>query len=203
MSLPYFWLAVGITTAFLAAFVIGFPFREQLTDLKPAVFYAAFMYLLSIFSNFFNFIDNGSYSLFTIFHNIHFLLIPNPEFIRITLRLTLIIQLSAFFFRTTSSLEIRESLFTAERLVRKPLSFLPFFGKRIPSESRFMHYISLFLMFIPEVFRTWTSINTAWKARAGKQGLSKIKTTVFILISLCMEKAALKARALEARRKIS
>ncbi|MCL2444230.1 MAG: hypothetical protein FWD13_12315 [Treponema sp.] len=60
--------------------------------------------------------------------------------------------------------------------------------------------ITLFLCFIPEIFQTWTSINTAWKARGGRQGISKIRTLVFVLISISLEKAALKAKALFARR---
>jgi energy-coupling factor transporter transmembrane protein EcfT len=83
------------------------------------------------------------------------------------------VQISALFFRTTSSLEIRE-------VVR-------------------FEIISLFLCFIPEIFKIWTSINLAWRARSGKEGFIKIKTLMFILISLSFEKAAIKAKALEAR----
>jgi len=100
-------------------------------------------------------------------------LIPHLEYLRIILRLAFIVQISALLFRTTSSMEIRE-------VVR-------------------FEVISLFLSFIPEIFKIWNSVNLAWKARGGKEGLSKIKSLMFILISLSFEKAALKARALEAR----
>jgi biotin transport system permease protein/energy-coupling factor transport system permease protein len=106
--------------------------------------------------------------------------IPQDEYIRIALRLVLIVQLSALLFRSTSSMEIREALRT----------LLP---KRIAEN------ISLFICFIPEIFQTWTLINLAWKARGGKRGIAGIKTIVFILISVSMEKAALKAKALAAR----
>jgi len=59
--------------------------------------------------------------------------------------------------------------------------------------------ISLFINFIPEIFKIWTSINLAWKSRGGKNGFGKIKTLVFVLISLSFEKAAIKAKALSAR----
>jgi biotin transport system permease protein len=89
------------------------------------------------------------------------------------LRFVLIIQISALIFRTTSALEIRE-------VVR-------------------FEIVSLFLCFIPEIFNIWASVNLAWKARGGRNGPAKIKTVSFVLISLSFEKAALKAKALEAR----
>jgi energy-coupling factor transporter transmembrane protein EcfT len=166
MSLTPFWLSVGILSAVLASFICGLSLRDQLTDFKPALYYALLMYALSVFSNF---IDNFRQSVNQFF----IVLIPNHEYLRISLRLVLIVQISALLFRTTSSLEIREAL----RL----------------------EIISLFLSFIPEIFNIWTSVNLAWKARAGKQGLNKIRVTVFILISLSMEKASLKARAAASR----
>jgi energy-coupling factor transporter transmembrane protein EcfT len=65
--------------------------------------------------------------------------------------------------------------------------------------KRFAGNIALFLCFIPEIFSIWAGIELAWKARGGKQGLGKIRTLVFTLISFGMEKAAIKARALAAR----
>jgi len=167
MYLPSLSLGVGIVSAVFIAFICGLSLHDQLTDFKPVFYYAILMYALSVFSNLFNnFRSLPLNQLLTVF-------IPNHEYLRITLRLALIVQISALFFRTTSSLEIREVL----RL----------------------EIISLFLCFIPEIFKIWTSINLAWKSRGGKEGFGKIKTLVFILISLSFEKAAIKAKALEAR----
>ncbi|MCL1959592.1 MAG: hypothetical protein FWF68_08330 [Spirochaetes bacterium] len=167
MSLSPLWLCAGILSAVLAAFICGFSLHDQLTDFKPAFYYAILMYVLSVFSNL---IDNFRLMPLNQFFTV---LIPDHEYLRITLRLMLIVQISALLFRTTSSLEIRE-------VVR-------------------FEIISLFLCFIPEIFKIWTSINLAWKSRGGKEGLIKIKTLMFILISLSLEKAAIKAKALEAR----
>ena len=167
MYLPSLSLGVGIVSAVFIAFICGLSLHDQLTDFKPVFYYAILMYALSVFSNLFNnFRSLPLNQLLTVF-------IPNHEYLRITLRLALIVQISALFFRTTSLLEIREVL----RL----------------------EIISLFLCFIPEIFKIWTSINLAWKSRGGKEGFGKIKTLVFILISLSFEKAAIKAKALEAR----
>jgi biotin transport system permease protein/energy-coupling factor transport system permease protein len=201
MSLPSLWLGAGIAAAALTAFICGFTLREQLTDFKPAAFYASLMYALSVFS--------------TLFENWNVLplpalaaaaLLPRADFLRIVLRLALIVQLSALLFRTTSSVEIREGLNAIERFIRRAFSRLPLLGKAIslgPSfaETSVAENITLFLSFIPEIFEVWTSVDLAWKARGGKQGLAKIKTLVFVLITLSFEKAALKARALEARGK--
>jgi len=167
MYLPPVLLGVGIVFTVFMAFICGLSLHDQLTDFKPVLYYALLMYALSVFSNL---INNFRYLPI---NQLLIVFIPNQEYLRITLRLALIVQISALFFRTTSSLEIRE-------LVR-------------------LETISIFLCFIPEIFKIWTSINLAWKSRGGKDGFGKIKTLVFILISLSFEKAALKARALEAR----
>ena len=195
LALPAFWLILGIVSAVILAFLCRFTLRDQLTDLKPAAIYASLMYALSIFSNLFNYFNviqpPETASLLII-------LIPHPDFLRIALRLTLIIQLSALLFRTTSSIEIRECLNSVEIFIKRILSKLPFF-KNISLKPRFAENISVFLMFIPEIFSIWTNIDLSWKARRGKPGLKKIRMLVFTLISLSFEKAALKAKALGAR----
>ena len=197
MSLPSLYLVAGITASVITAFLCGFTLREQLTDLKPAFYYAALMYALSIFSNIFD--NRKNISIIFLHFSFSDIFLPRSDFIHIALRLTLIVQLSALLFRTTSSMEIRESLNIIERFIRLALSRLPIIGKRIPAQTRFSENISLFLCFIPEIFSIWSSINIAWKARGGKNGLLKIKMSVFALISLSFEKAALKAKAYEVR----
>jgi energy-coupling factor transporter transmembrane protein EcfT len=196
MSLPSVYLASGIIAAVLTAFLCGFTFREQLTDFKPSAFYASLMYGLSVFSTLFE--NWGSIPLPTLAATA---LLPRADFLHSALRLTLVVQLSALLFRTTSSVEIREALVTLERRIRLALKHLPFFEKAISPRPRFLQNISMFLSFIPEIFEAWAAVDLAWKARGGRQGAAKIKTLVFVLITLSFEKAALKSRALEAREK--
>jgi biotin transport system permease protein/energy-coupling factor transport system permease protein len=190
LSLNHIFLIAGIIALSTIAFLCRFTLRDQLADMKPAFFYFCLIYLLSVFTCFTEY-----WNKLPIYELVPKILIPKTDFLQITFRLVVIIQLSAFLFRTTSSLEIRDSI----RIIEKRIfSLLPFIGKKnhqyFLSES-----ICLFICFIPEIFTTWSSVNLAWKARSGRQGIKKIKTTVFVLISLCMEKAALKAKALEAR----
>jgi biotin transport system permease protein/energy-coupling factor transport system permease protein len=173
MSLSPKWLCVGIILSSITAFLCRFTLREQFTDLVPAFFYAALMYALSVFSNLFELFGKITLNA-NIIDNLVFILMPRYDFLHIALRLVLIVQLSALLFRTTSALEIRESL-------------------RIEP-------ISLFLSFIPLIFETWKTVDLAWKARGGRQGLRKIRTIVFVLILLSMEKAAMKSMALTARK---
>ena len=194
MSLSLLRLGAGMIATAVIAFLCRFTLREQLTDLKPAVFYAGVMYALSVFSTL---LDNlGSVPLADL---AVLVFTPRQDFLRVSLSLALVVQLSALLFRTTSSVEIREGLGVIERFIRRVFSRLPFLGKRISVRPRFSQNIALFLSFIPEVFETWTGFNLAWKARGGRQGPAKIKTLCFVLISLSFERAALKARALEAR----
>jgi len=196
LALPSFRLCIGIITAVIIAFLCRFTLREQLTDLKPAAIYAALMYAVSVFSNIFNYLNGEP---FTVNCSLLFVLLPPSSFIRIALRLTLIIQLSALLFRTTSAIEIRECLNNIEVFIRRLFSKTPFLGKRISHRPRFAENISVFIMFIPEIFSIWSSIDMAWKARCGKQNFKKIRMLVFALIAISFEKAALKAKAIEAR----
>jgi biotin transport system permease protein/energy-coupling factor transport system permease protein len=197
MPLPPCRLGVGIVFLVMLAFTAGFSLREQLTDLKPAFYYATLMYALSLFSAILEWfpalLETGETS------HLSAILLPRFGFLQISLRLVLIVQLSALLFRSTSSIELRDSIGTVERFIRLRVSHLPLLGKRIAPNPRFSQSIALFLGFIPEIFETWKQINLAWKARAGKQGLRKIKTLVFVLVSISLEKAAGKANALAAR----
>jgi len=172
--IPSLWLGTGIIIAMITAFIGGITFREQLTDLKPAFFYVILMYSLSIFSNIFSLLSEPN-SLSPTPYSLLPFIIPHPDYLKITLRLILIIQFSAMFFRTTSTLELREVIK--------------------------LNIIVLFLSFIPEIFEIWNKINLSWKARGGQNGLKKIKSLVFVLISCCFEKASVKAKAFELRRR--
>jgi energy-coupling factor transporter transmembrane protein EcfT len=186
LSLPSLGLAAGIAATVAMAFLCGFTLREQLTDLKPAAFYAALMYGLSVFSTLVENTEARQPQTWVA------ALAPRPEFMIVSLRLAFVVQLSSLLFRSTSPIELRDALAAIERFIRVKVF-------RLPLQYKFSGTLSLFLCFIPAIFEIWTAVNLAWKARAGKGGTRKIKTLVFILITLSLEKAALKAKALAAR----
>jgi biotin transport system permease protein/energy-coupling factor transport system permease protein len=193
ISLSPLWLEAGIVVLILTAFLCGFTLREQITDLKPAAFYALLMYALSVFSIL---LENWKGITLESFISA---LVPREDFLRIALSLAVVLQLSALLFRTTSSTEIREGLNAIENFLRRVIFHLPLFGKKISLRPSFAQNITLFLSFIPEIFQTWSNIDLAWKARNGRQGFSRIRTLCFVLITLSFEKAALKSKALAAR----
>ena len=176
MSLPLPALGAGIALLALAALVLKFSPREQFTDLRPVLFYGLLMYALSVFSQLAEI--TLPVPLRELFMNV---LIPQNKFVHMFLRLLIIVQLSALLFRTTSMLEIRDCL-----------SISAF-------TTRFSGSFALFAGFIPEIFQAWTQIDRAWQARGGRNGFTKIRALVFILITLSFEKAARKAVAMAAR----
>ena len=194
MSLPLAGLVPGVVILMFAAFSCRFSPREQLADLKPAFFYAALMYALSLFSSLLESLETMRLTELSAQ-----IFLPQHRFILIAMRLVLIVQLCALFFRSTSPVELREGIGSIELFVRRILRRLPVLGKYISFKTNYSQNIALFLSFIPEVFETWRQLNLAWHGRAGKHGLRKIKALVFVLISLSMEKAARKANALTAR----
>jgi len=193
LTLPPAALAAGIALAAIAGRVCGFRPREQLTDLKPVLFYSLLMYVLSIVSCLAEIrfpVSPAEFFLaaFT----------PRPDFLLMCLRLAIIVQLSALLFRSTTALQIRDSLGAIECAIRRLLSRTAH-GAQVPPRPRIAGSIALFAGFIPELFQTWSQIDRAWRARGGKNNLAKIRTLVFVLITLSFEKAARKAAALSAR----
>ncbi len=138
MSLSPKYLAAGIIAACVTAFFCKFTLYEQLTDLKPAAIYAVLMYGLSVFSTSIDALQTFPEQSFLS------LLTPNPDFLRITLRLVLIIQLSSLLFRTTSSGELREGLRTLESATRRFFSKIFFHKKQIQRRKIVLPSISLF-----------------------------------------------------------
>ena len=188
VSLPLPGLGIGIGILFIIGFACGFSLFEQFHQLRPALFYGILMYILSMISKAFETGFSHTVSDFLLI-----IIVPNSEFLFIFLRLMIIIQLSALFFRTTSNLEIRNSLATVETAIGNCISRSSLFHKHRSAELKISIGIALFAGFIPEIFQTWAQLDKAWTARCGKKGLHKIKQLIIILITLSFEKAWRKA----------
>ena len=194
MSLPLSALAAGIVLTALIGLLCGFMPGEQLNDLKPALFYVFLMYILSVFSALLEIRFPLPVTVFLIS-----VFIPPANYVFLGLRLVLIVQLSALLFRSTTALEIRNSLTAIETGIQQLLFPVLPPKKRLRAKPRIAPGIALFAGFIPEIFHTWTQIDRAWRARGGKNGFLKIKTLISVLIILSLEKAAQKARTMTAR----
>jgi len=112
MFLPAYAICVSIGIMAGIAFLCGFTIREQFTDIRPALLYAVFLYLISMVSVL---LSLGG-TAFTYSH-LKMLLYPNYDYLRYVLRLFLIMQLSALLFRTTTSIETKEAICAIEKAV--------------------------------------------------------------------------------------
>ncbi|MDR1398774.1 MAG: energy-coupling factor transporter transmembrane protein EcfT [Treponema sp.] len=186
MFLPLYGICAGIVLLVIPALLCGFSVREQFADIKPALFYAFFLYLIGIFTQFFSI---G----FTIA-----LLYPGYEYALYLLRLILVMQLAALLFRTTTSIEIKEAICDVEIAIRRVLSTLPF-AKNISLGAKFGTSVALMISFIPALFELWEKINCAYRARGGERGLKQFRVLFVALIALSFHYAEKKSRALCAR----
>jgi energy-coupling factor transporter transmembrane protein EcfT len=201
MFLPLYAAGGGIPAAAILAFIGGFSLREQLADIKPVLFYTAFLYLINLFSRLpsldFAALAGGNFSP-EARPALAAILFPGPEYRLYILRLLLVMQLSALFFRTTTSIETKGAICGLETKIRKGIKKLPFM-KNISTRAKFGASLALTISFIPELFEIWERLNRAYRARGGRGGLKKIRVLLIALFSLSFSWADKKARALSAR----
>lgn len=176
--------AVCIAAAFPLACYAGFSLREQLAQLKPAVYYAAMLYTASIIS--------AACSR-----------TPFPEAFRpqksdgtLILRLVLSLQITGILYRTTSPLALRTALIQIED------GFTGIFSKKKHESGslRFSEAFSLLLIFIPQVFSVWRQAVRAWQARNGKKNIRMMILLFPVLISVCMKRSYIMSLAIQNRR---
>jgi energy-coupling factor transporter transmembrane protein EcfT len=198
MFLPLYATVAGI--ALMAAFALscGFTPKEMAADMKPALYYAAFLFTLNIAA--------GLYALFVPGANpahapadIAEIAIPNLEYILYAARLALVMQLSALFFRTTTSIEIKKTLCAAEIRIRSLVRTFPF-AQNISPDARWGKTVALMIGFIPALFELMEKLTRAYRARTPRtHSLKKYRVLLVALIALSFHHAAQKARALAAR----
>jgi biotin transport system permease protein/energy-coupling factor transport system permease protein len=200
MFLPFYALCWGIPAAAILAFLCGFSLREQFADIKPVLFYTAFLYSINIFSH----LPSVSFTVPAgafgpeLRRTLAALFYPDLEYRLYILRLLLVMQLSALFFRTTTSIEMKGAIRALEASIRRGIKKLPFM-KNISPQAKFGASLALTISFIPELFGLWERLNRAYKARGGKGGLKKIRVLLIALFSLSFSYAEKKARALASR----
>ena len=193
MFLPLPVICAGIILLVIPALLCGFSVKEQFADIKPALFYAFFLYLINVFGNLssIGFTIGSIEDLLNLAH-------PSYEYGLYSLRLVLVMQLSALLFRTTTSIEIKEAICDVEIVIRRALRTLPF-AKNISLGTQFGTSAALMISFIPALFELWEKLNRAYRARGGKGGLKQFRVLIVALIALSFHYAEKKDRALMAR----
>lgn len=157
--------------------------NEQLTDIKPVLYYAILLFLFDLLTvNYFE-LENIKSELLKTFSWEN-----QKETVFFLLKLIAIMQTSSLFFRTSTSLEIRNAISKIETKLR-----------RNNKKNSFTQVIFLFLNFIPMVSKTLNQLKLSWKARSGKPGIKMYVTLLPVLFSVSIKKAWNMSRALSIR----
>jgi len=182
LCLPIYFAIGLIAVQFVIACVLRFTLREQLSDLKPVLWYAAFVVLMDVLmccgSGKFNFAEVFSWE-------------NQKETVFLLVKIFSVLQSASLVFKTSTSLEMREGIWTIEKAVRK---FLHLKEKNIVTDT-----VSMFLNFIPMVSKIWEQSVRAWVARGGKKGVKMYLKLLPVLFFVGMKKAYNAARAMEVR----
>lgn len=182
LCLPIYFTLGLIALQFVIACVLRFTLREQLADLKPVLWYAAFVVLMDVLmcggSGKFNFAEVFSWD-------------NQKETVFLLVKIFSILQSTSLVFKTSTSLEMREGIWTIEKAVRK---FLNLKEKNIVTDT-----VSMFLNFIPMVSKIWEQSVRVWVARGGKKSVKMYLKLMPVLFFVGMKKAYNAARAMEVR----
>lgn len=212
-NLPVVFSLGLIAFQLVLAFSLGFTFREQFNDVKFVFYFAVLLYLTGFLGFFcsdffgsFSQAETGAEADFSgaafSFRDFLGKLLPAAKsaflkaFSNSSTALTLIkllcaLQTSSIVFKTTTSLEIREGVGKIEGAVRKVL--------HLKGRNTLTDLISFTLYFIPLVFRIWSQLETAWRARQGKTGVRMFITLLPALFSVGMKSAYTAAKAVMIR----
>lgn len=154
----------------VAVLISSISFKDFLHDLKPVTFYGLFIAVVEVVGamlyggNLWESFGDGMWK-------------TNSSVLLVS-RLVVAMSYTSLFFRTTSNLEIRQTLERVELTVS--------FGH---SRLSFSRAFALFLNFLPQLFAIWANLDKAWKARCGKRGIRKILVLLPVFITLSMKKA--------------
>jgi biotin transport system permease protein/energy-coupling factor transport system permease protein len=192
MLLPLTAVCAGIALTAVLAGLCRFTLREQCADIKPACYYALFLFAVNFAANLYAARATGPGRDWLR------AALPRADYVLYAARLCFVMQLSALLFRTTTSLQIKETLSAAETAVRAALKKLPF-ARKITPDAKWAKHAALMLNFIPALFEIWEKLNRAYRARDGRGGLKKYRILLVALFALSFHCASEKARALAAR----
>ena len=160
----------------ILAFCLHFTLREQLSDLRAVLYYALFLIAAKIIGQLAatKSLPHDFTSLLTFFRS-------EQETFCLLLKLLCLMQSASLLFKTSTTLQIRESLASLK---------LPLLSE----------LLSLFICFIPQVSKNWQQAERAWLARGGKKSLRMFLVLLPAFFSVGMKQAYNTARALSIRK---
>lgn len=172
--------ATAILSLALAAISLplGFSLKSQLQDFKPILFYIV-MYYLAGTAVAFGQAQELSATL----------LVPTSAASLPAVRLLATVQLARFFYKTTTTAQLRSSLEKAEEGLRLALRRIPAVGRKVDARAGFAFSLTMVIAFIPRLMALWNQLELSWKARGGTAGLSMIRTLLPQLLVLALTDA--------------
>ena len=195
---PLVYHAGLFALALLLVLLAKIPLKSFLRDLRPIIYYCIFILIIDVLTILL--FDKTPMPISTELSaeleesvsptlNFFSILKEKGNFLLMS-RLVVSMAYTSIFFRTTSHLEMRQSLEKIESCIT--------FGH---SKLTFSKAFALFLNFLPQLFAIWNSLDLAWRARGGKRTVRKIIALLPVFISLSLKKAnqtllALKNRCL-------
>ncbi len=195
---PLVYHAGLFALAIILLLLAQIPLKSFLRDLKPIIYYCIFILIIDVLTILL--FDKTPMPISTELSaeleesvsptlNFFTILKEKGNFLLMS-RLVVSMAYTSIFFRTTSHLEMRQSLEKIESCIT--------FGH---SKLTFSKAFALFLNFLPQLFAIWNSLDLAWRARGGKRTVRKIIALLPVFISLSLKKAnqtllALKNRCL-------
>lgn len=221
--LPFYFSAVLLVLQFVLACSIGFTLQEQFQDFKPVIYYAVLLYFTGFIAQFFAGLNasdavnssldavnlsndlqtspaavnltNNSLTATSAAVNLRSILLTslrttftNASTAIMLLKLFCIMQSASIIFKTSTSLQIREGVASIEIAIRK---ILPVSKKPTCTTA-----VSLFVCFIPIVYKNWEQCKRAWFARGGKKSLKMYMTIFPVFFSVGIKQAWNSSRAI-------
>lgn len=187
LLLPYQFSLLAAVCLSCLGFIVRISACEQLTDLKPVLYYAVLLVMFHILA-----LDYKSAESIAASFKAAFSWNSQKETVFFFLKLVALMQCASLLFKTSTSLELREGISAIEAGIRTAL--------HLKKENSFSEMIFMFLNFIPMIASIWQQLRRAWAARGGKNGIKMYIQLLPVLFFVAMKKAWNMSRAIEARK---
>lgn len=194
----HWYVALGfMAVQLIAAVAVKFTFRELLEDLKPVLYYAILLYITNFTASFctvyFSPSETPSPEFLNCLEQTAKTVFKNFTTLQMLLKLFCIMQSASLIFKTSTSLQIRDGFAAIEKTFRKIF--------HLNEKITVTNTITLFVCFIPMVYKIWNQSKKAWFARQGKHNLKMYSTLLPVLFSVGMKQAFNSAKAMQIREK--
>ena len=209
-SLDWHVAAAFILIQFILFCFLKFTLKEQLTDLTPVIWYAIFMYLIGFCSEIYINLTSGSLFANGFLETMQDIkpadllssilqavktTFSDEKTLNFVVKFCACNQSASLMFKTSTSLELKQGIESIEIKIRKFLSFRWKTKNDSEIEPKFSVVISMFINFLPAVFKIWNQLKKSWKARNGKTSLRMYLVLLPVLFSVGLKYAANSAKA--------